>query len=107
MKTHSSGSGNDMLTAAMPPTPDGADGNDTLDGGSGSDTLIGGLGDDHINGGYSRDLLQGGDGLDALYGGDDDDTLPAEKVLIISMVVPAKTLLNSPEIPPITPSPKA
>jgi hypothetical protein len=63
---------------------DGGRGNDTISGGRGDDTLRGGSGDDHIYTGRGRDTVDGERGTDTAYG-QADDTLVAERVVIVEL----------------------
>jgi Ca2+-binding RTX toxin-like protein len=85
-----SGSGNDLIDAAMTSadtranyfsggpgndTIRGGFGNDTINGGAGNDTLLGGGDQDLIHGGADSDYIIGGSGSDWCYGDEGDDYL--------------------------------
>jgi Ca2+-binding RTX toxin-like protein len=60
------GAGDDvvLITASVPATIFGAEGNDRISGGPLNDSLDGGVGDDAINGEGGNDTMTGGDGTD-------------------------------------------
>src|SRR5215210_5901685 len=71
--------GNDRIkiTAKLPATVDGGDGNDLIQSGAGNDLLSGGNGNDRIFGNAGNDSINGGAGRDILFGGAGDDLIDA------------------------------
>jgi Ca2+-binding RTX toxin-like protein len=88
----SGGGGNDYADGgAGDDRVDGGRGNDTASGGRGDDTVRGGPGDDHIYAGPGRDTVDGEGGTDTAYG-EADDTLVAERVVIVELRVVGTTI---------------
>jgi hypothetical protein len=88
----SGGGGNDYVDAcAGDDRVDGGRGNDTISGGRGDDTLVGGRGDDRVYTGPGRDTADGGPGTDTAYG-QAEDTLVAERVVIVELRVVGTTI---------------
>ena len=66
------------VTADVPSTLNGGDGDDTLQGGPAADILNGGNDDDTLHGGGGDDSVRGAPGNDLVEGGAGDDTMTNE-----------------------------
>jgi Ca2+-binding RTX toxin-like protein len=72
---------NAPVSASIPVTLNGGDGDDLLDGGDGNDVLNGDAGNDRLYGDDGNDTLRGGGTGDTIYGGADNDYIYGYGVL--------------------------